>query len=210
MRFEFVVKYLCGKASPEEALELDKWITSSPENRLHFEQLEKAWLEAGNEQMIIPDSKSEWAKFEKLHVEGKGSSSNLLSPRNMLIAASLIGALALGYYFLSATNEIVPAPANTEQTAPKSEAPVAPAKEAVVLGSFNFPNTKMSEVASQLSKRFNIPVSFANKKLENCTISASFENETLENIVSVIAGTLNLDYTYDGKSIVFTGEASCD
>ena len=71
--------------------------------------------------------------------------------------------------------------------------------------SFNFEQTSLAEVAAELSKTFGKKISFDNNNIKNCKLTASFQDEELENIINVIAETfsLKIENTFDG--IIFTG-----
>ena len=58
---------------------------------------------------------------------------------------------------------------------------------------------------AELSKTFGKKISFDNNNIKNCKLTASFQDEELENIINVIAETfsLKIENTFDG--IIFTG-----
>lgn len=58
-----LARFLAGEASPHEAMAVDDWLRL-PENRLQFEEWQKAW-NAGTEQQLPPDSRQEWNRFRK-------------------------------------------------------------------------------------------------------------------------------------------------
>ncbi len=82
----------------------------------------------------------------------------------------------------------------------KTSAPVA------IQRSFVFEHTPLKEVVSQLSHEFDMIISLESPNLGNCELSASFENEKIENIVGVIAATFNLTSKKTGDGYVFFGE----
>jgi len=71
--------------------------------------------------------------------------------------------------------------------------------------SFTFINAKLSDVIRQLNSVYSPQISLKNSELGNCTITVTFENESIETIVSIIAETLDFKstktsdgYTLDG------------
>ena len=65
---------------------------------------------------------------------------------------------------------------------------------------FVFEHTPLKEVVAQLSNRFDINISLESSNSGNCELSATFENENIETIVSIIATTFDLtsNKTQDG------------
>ena len=74
------------------------------------------------------------------------------------------------------------------------------------LSSFVFNKMSLSEVAESLSKRFNKDIKFSQNKIRNCKLTATFENEKLENIIAVIAETFNLTVDNQVDTIILSGE----
>ena len=77
------------------------------------------------------------------------------------------------------------------------------------LSSFVFNKMSLSKVAESLSKRFNKDIKFSRDKIKNCELTATFENEKLENIIAVIAETFNLKVDNQGNMIILSGDG-CD
>ena len=77
------------------------------------------------------------------------------------------------------------------------------------LSSFVFNKMSLSKVAESLSKRFNKDIKFSRDKIKNCELTATFENEKLENIIAVIAETFNLKVDNQGNMIILNGDG-CD
>ncbi len=88
----------------------------------------------------------------------------------------------------------------------KSE--VGEEKEAIKekLNSFVFDKMSLEEVAESLSKRFGKNIKFTQDKIKNCKLTATFENENLDNIIVVIAETFNLKVDNQADTIVLSGE----
>jgi ferric-dicitrate binding protein FerR (iron transport regulator) len=74
------------------------------------------------------------------------------------------------------------------------------------VNSFVFEKKSLGEVASILSEKFGQPIIFSQEKIKNCKLTASFENEKLENIIVIIAETFNLKFQKQGDSILLSGE----
>ena len=77
------------------------------------------------------------------------------------------------------------------------------------LSSFVFNKMSLSKVAESLSKRFNKDIKFSQDKIKNCELTATFENEKLENIIAVIAETFNLKVDNQVDMIILSGDG-CD
>ena len=77
------------------------------------------------------------------------------------------------------------------------------------LSSFVFNKMSLSKVAESLSKRFNKDIKFSRDKIKNCELTATFENEKLENIIAVIAETFNLKVDNQADMIILSGDG-CD
>jgi transmembrane sensor len=74
------------------------------------------------------------------------------------------------------------------------------------LNSFVFNKMSLGEVAENLSKQFNKEIKFSQDKIKNCKLTATFENENLENIIAVIAETFNLKVDSQSDTILLSGE----
>lgn len=77
----------------------------------------------------------------------------------------------------------------------------------VYAGSFEFDDIPMKTVIEQLEKHFRVHFHVANSKLYHCWISASFENESLEEIMKVIGATFSIDYKIQDTDIYLSGGA---
>ena len=77
------------------------------------------------------------------------------------------------------------------------------------LNSFVFNKMSLGEVAQTLSQRFGKTIKFGQDNIKNCKLTATFENEKLENIIDVIAETFNLKVDNQVDTIVLSGQG-CD
>ncbi len=77
------------------------------------------------------------------------------------------------------------------------------------LNSFVFNKMSLGEVADALSRKFNKDIKFSQNKIRNCKLTATFQNEKLENIITVIAETFDLKVDNQADIILLSGEG-CD
>ena len=77
------------------------------------------------------------------------------------------------------------------------------------VNSFVFNKMSLGEVAENLSKQFGKDIKFSQDKIKNCKLTATFQNENLENIIAVIAETFNLKVDNQADTILLSGEG-CD
>ncbi len=71
--------------------------------------------------------------------------------------------------------------------------------------SFIFKNEKISEVIKQLEARFNIDIVVSDKRIEDCTLNANFENQPLPAIIEMLCRSLESSYTINENTIQITG-----
>jgi transmembrane sensor len=71
---------------------------------------------------------------------------------------------------------------------------------------FNFDNTNLNEVVKTINHAYNSNIVLKNKKLGNCTLTVTLENQSLESILNVVEVTLNLKVNKQGKKIEISGE----
>lgn len=60
---DLISKYLCGEATPDEAMQLDEWKQTSKENQLYFDNMQETFLLVSNAEWSAPDKKAAWQKF---------------------------------------------------------------------------------------------------------------------------------------------------
>lgn len=77
------------------------------------------------------------------------------------------------------------------------------------VSSFVFNKMSLSEVAQSLSQRFGKTIKFNQENIKNCKLTATFENENLENIMGIIAETFNLKIDNQTDMIILSGQG-CD
>ncbi len=74
------------------------------------------------------------------------------------------------------------------------------------LSSFVFNKMSLGEVVDTLSKQFGKDIKFNQDNIKNCKLTATFENENLENIIAVISETFNLKVDNQVEMILLSGE----
>ncbi|WP_127125833.1 FecR family protein [Pseudoflavitalea rhizosphaerae] len=74
---------------------------------------------------------------------------------------------------------------------------------------FDFHNASLEEIAARISKAYGINIIFNNKALATCTMSSTFENQSIDYIMNVIAATLNIEYRIENNKIYLSGN-SCE
>ncbi len=75
-------------------------------------------------------------------------------------------------------------------------------------GQLVFENDRLGNVISDLNQYFDSEVSLEHPALADCIITSSFSNEKLENVLAVIAGTLNLEIEHvpNSNRIILKGK----
>jgi ferric-dicitrate binding protein FerR (iron transport regulator) len=91
----------------------------------------------------------------------------------------------------------------------KSEIAEIETVEKEKFSSFVFNKMSLGEVSKALSERFGKKIKFSQDKIKNCKLTATFENEKLENIIAVIAETFNLKINNQVDTIFLSGNG-CD
>jgi len=72
-------------------------------------------------------------------------------------------------------------------------------------GVFSFNNTDLQSMIDKLNEVYGSHIKLANEKLARCHITVNFNNEKLENVVDIIAETLNLTVVRKEKEIILDG-----
>ncbi|WP_118972400.1 FecR family protein [Taibaiella koreensis] len=110
--FDIVIKYIAGKAAPEEAIHVEEWIGASGEHRAFFHSLHQSWLEQGPEAYQVPDVKKEWEAFRQ-KVQPSAPVVKPQSPTRLWLgraaaAAAIIAVAAAGFYLFNSKNQNEP------------------------------------------------------------------------------------------------------
>lgn len=71
---------------------------------------------------------------------------------------------------------------------------------------FFFKETALSEVITQLNAIYDSNIQLGDERLGKCLISTSFDNRSLEDVIDIIAETLDLEVERSGDKIVLKGQ----
>lgn len=71
--------------------------------------------------------------------------------------------------------------------------------------SFTFINARLQDVIRQLNSVYAPQISLKNKEIEDCTITVTFDDESIENVVNIIAETLDLKLSKTSEGFMFDG-----
>ena len=87
---DLISKYLCGEATPDEAMQLEDWKQISKENQLYFENMQQTFLMVSNVEWSAPNKKAAWQKFS-----AKPKPSTKIGWIYGLAAALIVGLLSV-------------------------------------------------------------------------------------------------------------------
>jgi ferric-dicitrate binding protein FerR (iron transport regulator) len=73
-----------------------------------------------------------------------------------------------------------------------------------------FENTPLAEVAGLVSKVYNVDLQLSGPDLASCPITVSFQDQSLESVLNVLARTLDLEISRSKGSIYLSGEGCAD
>ncbi|MFY0627138.1 MAG: FecR domain-containing protein [Reichenbachiella sp.] len=73
----------------------------------------------------------------------------------------------------------------------------------------NFYGNSINEVIHSIEKIYQVFVTLDNDKIGNCRITVSFDNENVENVLEIIAATLDLEVSLHNNTYLLSGEG-CD
>jgi transmembrane sensor len=68
-----------------------------------------------------------------------------------------------------------------------------------------FKDTPMSDVIGAVEKTYGRSIRISNDNVKNCKLTATFDNDSVENIVLLIAETLNLTLEKNGQAFILDG-----
>lgn len=74
---------------------------------------------------------------------------------------------------------------------------------------FDFKNASLREIAAQIEKAYGISIIFTNQALAECTMSSTFNDQSIDYIMNVIAVTLNIRFRTENKTVYLSGN-SCE
>lgn len=70
---------------------------------------------------------------------------------------------------------------------------------------FSFDNAPLKQVTDELEKAYGMKIVFNSKNLNNCYLSCYLDNEPIEDVLRVLALTLNIQYRIDHKTVYLSG-----
>ena len=70
----------------------------------------------------------------------------------------------------------------------------------------SFAGHSLAQVVASLEKAFEVDIQLENRALANCSLTVTFEDDSLENMLDVIALTLELEVNRKGNIIVLSGK----
>ncbi len=94
---------------------------------------------------------------------------------------------------------------NKENNALKEEASEDENFLAWKTGSIRFDNTSLANVAKVLNRTYNVHITLQNRFLENCLLTATFEDLPLDDVLQIIGETLDLKVNKTANSIILSG-----
>ncbi|HEU6453013.1 MAG TPA: FecR domain-containing protein [Gemmatimonadaceae bacterium] len=75
-------------------------------------------------------------------------------------------------------------------------------------GRLEFDETPLSQVARELERWYDLDITIADSSLGHAVLTASFENQPLNEVLSVVTRTLDIRYTRNGSHVRFSARAS--
>lgn len=73
-------------------------------------------------------------------------------------------------------------------------------------GTISFNNQKLGTVIGQLNSQYKVSIVVSQPDINNCSITTTFRNEPIEQVLTIISATLNLTWTADGNKYLLKGE----
>lgn len=71
---------------------------------------------------------------------------------------------------------------------------------------FYFYSTPMEEVQKALEAAYNVQIVFENKQLAHCKLNTQFNQQSLQQVLDVIAASLGIQYRIENSTIYFSGD----
>lgn len=111
VEFDIILKYIAGKALPEEAMQVEDWANEAAENQLFLQETQNIWLAAEGQSYQNPDLEKEW---ERLQSKIKPTQTVPLQPSRYLWLTRVAAILAIiatgvgGYYMFNTNNQNLP------------------------------------------------------------------------------------------------------
>ncbi|MBL0739995.1 FecR family protein [Chryseolinea lacunae] len=70
----------------------------------------------------------------------------------------------------------------------------------------HFKNTTLKQTAARLEQWYNVDIVFENADLEKCVVNATYEKESLKNILVSLGYMFKMQYEQHGRTVKFSGE----
>jgi ferric-dicitrate binding protein FerR (iron transport regulator) len=70
---------------------------------------------------------------------------------------------------------------------------------------FVFNDTPLADVIDAITRSYSIQIKLSDKTIENCKLTSTFDHASVEDMISLIAETLNLTVTRDGQTFTLQG-----
>lgn len=73
-------------------------------------------------------------------------------------------------------------------------------------GRFNFDDTSLADVLAQLETYYDVAFEIRNQSIEHCSVSASFEKQTLSEVMSTLEAILDIEVSRETSKVVISGK----
>jgi ferric-dicitrate binding protein FerR (iron transport regulator) len=207
-----IVTYLKGEASPEEALYVEQWASSSPEHRDLFDRVWREWHMATGERVEgIPDAHEEWEVCRKQFFNGaeKISLTAWLKSHLWQVATAILLLAIAGWVLYARVHHasVIPGPVR-----PPLRSQQAPVKDSTGKEDsthlYDFRNISLEEAVRVISKDYGIRIVAVNPQILKCRFTTLFDHESLTYILDVVTETLNIHYDYspDRHTVYLSGK----
>jgi transmembrane sensor len=71
---------------------------------------------------------------------------------------------------------------------------------------FNFENARLRDVIEELNEVYMVNIRLSNHKLDNCPVTAQFDNQSIEEVMDLIADALDIKVEHNGNTFTLVGE----
>jgi transmembrane sensor len=72
---------------------------------------------------------------------------------------------------------------------------------------FNFQDERLEDIMQQIGKAYEVKIRFDNPQLKDCRMSGSFEDQSLDYVMDIIATTLQIKCSVQKNEVVISGKA---
>lgn len=139
-------------------------------------------------------------------IEVLGTSFNVQETDSLVVVYVSTGSVRV-----TANNQSVTLKPGEKALVKKNRAPFIQITEdendiSYLTGTVSFNNQKLSTVIRQLNRQYNVSIAVSQPGINDCSITTTFKNETIEQVLTIISATLNLTWTADGNEYLLKGE----